>query len=397
MKKVLLLILLLLPICVSALELPSTYSKNLLIYDLTDDKVLHQVKADEKRNVASLTKIVTTITAIENISDLDMKVKVTPEMLYGIPWDASIAGLKAGDELTIRDVLYASILPSGADATHVLAFTSAGSVSKFVEKMNELAKKVGANDTNFVNVTGYDVDNHYSTATDILKILKYALQNETFKEIYCTKEHMMSNGKVVKATVLKYNDLLHLDISRIKGSKTGFTDEAGLCISALISSGGHDFIIITLNAPPESSKGYNLMDALSLIKFLDNNYGEQKLLSIGEEVKTIDVKLSNINSYTIQGSKDITKYLPVDYDKSKVRVDYDGKDTLNFLNKKGDTIGTLKVYYDDVLIGEDKIVLDTEIKIDFVKILKEYYLFLIGLFVLLILVVKLKKKNKKKA
>lgn len=397
MKKIILFILLLFPMVVNAVELPSLYSKNMLIYDLTDDRILHEINADEKRNVASLTKIVTTITAIENISDLDQKVIVTNEMLYGIPWDASIAGLKVGDELSIRDVLYASILPSGADATHVLAFTSSGSVSKFVEKMNELARRVGANNTNFVNVTGYDIDNHYSTANDILKILKYALNNETFREIFCTKEHTMSNGKVIKATVLKYNELLHLDISRIIGSKTGFTDNAGTCISALISSGGHDFILITLNAPAETQKGYNLLDALSLINFLDRNYGEQKLLTNGEEIQKIDVRFSDIDSYSIKGSKDITKYLSNDYDKSKVKIDYEGKEYLTFLNKEGDSIGTLKVYYDGNLIGEDEVILSRDIKLDIFKIIKEYYLFLVGIIVLILLTILLMKKTKRKA
>lgn len=397
MKKILLFFILIFPMFVNALEVPELYSKNYLIYDMNEDKVLHSSNASEKRNVASLTKIVTTITAMENIDDLDKKVVVTQEMLNGIPWDASIAGLEVGDELTIRDVLYASILPSGADATHVLAFTSSGSVTKFVDKMNEVAKKVGANDTHFVNVTGYDEEGHYSTANDILKILKYALKNPTFKEIFCTKEHTMSNGKVVKATVIKYNQLLNLDISRIVGSKTGFTDNAGTCIAAYIASGGHEFILITLNAPPETKKGYNLLDALSLINFLDKNYGEQNLLTKGEGVKDLEVKFSNIDTYTIKGSKDITKYLPIDYDKNKVRIDYEGKDYITFMNKEGDSLGTLKVYYEDTLVGEDEVILDTTIKIDILKLLKEYYLFIIGVVVLIILLITLKSKNKKKA
>ena len=386
MKKLWLLILLLIiPICTYAVELPQLYSTNVLVYDLTEDKILHEINASEKRNVASLTKIVTTITAIENIPDLDQKVTVTSQMLAGIPWDASIAGLQVGDELTIRDVLYASILPSGADATHVLAFTSAGSVPKFVDKMNELAKKVGANDTHFVNVTGYDVDNHYSTARDMLKILKYALSNQTFREIYCTKEHMMSNGKIVKATVLKYNETMHLDISRILGSKTGFTDNAGICISALINSNGHEIIIITLNAPYTNGMAYNLIDALSIIKFMDQNYNEQPLLAKEQVVKDIDVKISNIDKLSIKGDKLITKYLPIDYDKDKVKIDYEGKNSVSFLNKEGSKLGTLKVYYDGELIGEDEVILDQKIKLSIPKLIKEYYLFFLGIIILIIL------------
>lgn len=407
MKKVLLTILLILiPVGVFAIELPNTYSDKVLIYDLTEDKILLEKKSDEKANIASLTKIMTTITAIEKNEDLKKEVTITDEMLRGIPWDASIAGLKKDEVYTILDLLYASILPSGADATQSLAVASSGSVKKFVEDMNLLAKKMGVENTNFMNVTGLDVDEHYSNAQDVLKILKYALENETFKEIFCTKQYTLPNGKVVNATIVMYNRLMGLDISRILGSKTGYTSKAGVCIAALVKSNGHDLLIITLGAPYVYGNFYNLRDALSLTSFMDENFKTQTVIQKGEAVKSLEVKLSKIESYEIHASKDVMKYLPVDYDKSKIKAIYDGEEILSFRTIKGNTIGEMSYYYDDEFIAKEKVVLEENIDVDVLKVVKHYgiplligiviFIFVIVVFVTILKIIrKIRKKRRK--
>ena len=104
--------------------------------------------------------------------------------------------------------------------------------------MNTLAQEIGMTSSHFVNVTGLDIDDHYSTLEDLLKLLLYSLKNPTFKEVYTTRSYTMTNGKTVRSSVEGYNRLMNLDTSRILGSKTGFTDDAGLCISALFESSG---------------------------------------------------------------------------------------------------------------------------------------------------------------
>ena len=188
MKKFLL-FLLMFPLNVLALTLPDINSKYALIYDKTDNKILFEKNSNEKTYIASLTKIATTITAIENIDNLNEEVVITNDILNTVSPIASIAGLKVGDKLTYKDLLYASMLPSGADATNSLAILSSGSIDNFVNKMNELANKINLNDTHFVNVTGLDIDNHYSTANDLGKLLSYALDNEIFREVFTTKDY----------------------------------------------------------------------------------------------------------------------------------------------------------------------------------------------------------------
>ena len=386
-KKIfrLLSIILLLPISVFALDYPNINSKVIEIYDLVDKKILYEIKANEQVSIASLTKIATTITAIENITDVDEKVTITYAMLKNIRWDASVAGLKSGDVLTYRDLLYASMLPSGADATTSLAILSSGSIDNFVNKMNALVEKIGLLHTHFVNVTGLDESNHYSTADDIRKLLEYSLENTLFRDIFYTKEYTMSNGKKVSTTLDKYNN--GLDVSKIIGSKTGFTSKAGYCLASLSDINGHEMLTIVLNASKENNNYYNVNDTVKIIDFLNDNYQEVTLLEKGKLVKSLPVRLSQIDSYALYSKHNIKKYLPSDYDVNDLKIVYDGLEELSFQNKVKEKIGTISYYYKDELLLEEEHTLKEEIKMDIIKVLKEYYYYVIAVIILLISII----------
>ena len=377
MKKIVLFILCFFTFIINvfALDDPTLYSKNYCLYDLTDDKIIYEKNIQERTNIASLTKIMTTITAIEKINNLDDYVTITSEMLSNIKYDASLAGLKIGDKLTYKDLLYASILPSGADATQALAYSLSGSINNFVNDMNTLAKKIGMESSNFVNVTGLDIDNHYSTVSDLLKMLQYALRNETFKTIYTTKSYTLSNGLVVDATVKKYNNLMKLDISRIIGSKTGYTNKAGLCISSIFESNNHEFIFISTNAEFIYGNYYNLKDNLNIINFMDKNYNNQTTAKSTDIIKTIPVNFSNIPKYDVHLSKDALTYLPNDYNKDDIKVNYNGKTSITFLDNNKQ-IGKVTITYKDNPIYEEDILLK-DVKINF------YLLVIINLLIVL--------------
>lgn len=377
MKKIVLFILCFFTFIINvfALDDPTLYSKNYCLYDLTDDKIIYEKNIQERTNIASLTKIMTTITAIEKINNLDDYVTITSEMLSNIKYDASLAGLKIGDKLTYKDLLYASILPSGADATQALAYSLSGSINNFVNDMNTLAKKIGMKNSNFVNVTGLDIDNHYSTVNDLLKMLQYALRNETFKTIYTTKSYTLSNGLVVDATVKKYNNLMKLDVSRIIGSKTGYTNKAGLCISSIFESNNHEFIFISTNAEFIYGNYYNLKDNLNIINFMDKNYNNQTTVKSTDIIKTIPVNFSNIPKYNVHLSKDALTYLPNDYNKDDIKVNYNGKTSITFLDNNKQ-IGKVTITYKDNPIYEEDILLK-DVKINF------YLLVIINLSIVL--------------
>ncbi len=405
MKKYLyILLFLFVPIFAFALEFPSVNSKMVEIYDLTDKKVLYEVNSNDKASIASLTKIATTITAIENIDDLDEVVTITPDILKTVRWDASIAGLAVGDKVTYRDLLYASMLPSGADATNSLAILSSGSIDKFVEKMNDLANRIGLENTHFKNTTGLDDKEHFSTADDVRKLLSYALNNELFKEIYNTKEYKLSNGLIVKTTLFSYSKNSNIDTSRIIGSKTGFTLDAGYCLSSLSNINGHEMIMIVLKAENKNNTFYNIKDTMSLIDFMNENYKDVVLVKKDSVVKTLPVKLSKIDSYDIHASKDISKYLPSDYDINKLKIEYNGDDELSFKNHQGDKVGVVNYYYDGESIYTEAVIINQDIELSFKKIIIKYYLLIVLIIVILIIVLfmyskklnKKKRKNKKK-
>ncbi len=391
MKKVVLFFLLLIPLNVGAIKYPDLNSKYVIVYNLTDEEMLYEMESERVISIASLTKIATTITAIEEIKDLSETVTITNKILNTVDPVLSKAGLKAGDEVTYLDLLYASMLPSGADATNSLAILSSDSIDGFVDKMNALAKRIGLNDTHFVNVTGLDEEGHYSSTKDVLNLLKYALSNKTFKEIFTTKKYTLSNGLVVKSTLDKYNAFLNLDLSKVEGSKTGFTYDAGYCMASLADIDNHEIIIINLDAPYETGVSYHLIDNANLIDFVEDNYDNITLVSKDETIKKIKVSLSNLDSYSIKANSDIIKLLPIDYDKDLLEITYEGKEKINFTDKKGSKIGKVIYKYDGKeILTEDEIV-DQDIKIDYLKIVKQYFYISI---IILLLPLLLKKKRR---
>ena len=163
------LLLLLIPFKVWGLEINSS---NAILYNLNDGEVLMEKQADEKVKIASLTKIMTALVAIENIDNLNKVVKIPEEGLVGlVEANASVAGFKVNDEVTYLDLLYGVLLPSGADAVQTLAYYIAGGNDEFVKLMNDKAKELGLNDTHFSNPTGLNSDNHYSSVRDMGLIL----------------------------------------------------------------------------------------------------------------------------------------------------------------------------------------------------------------------------------
>ena len=163
--------------------------RSVLLVNLDTDANIYEKNATERLPMASLTKIMTAILTIENIEKLsekeNTKIKIRDEILkslYGT--GSSLSNIKAGEEYTILQLLHCLLVTSGNDAALVLAdFIGRGSITNFVDMMNKRAKALNCNDTNFVNPHGLDSENHYTTATDLAKILKYCLKNETFRKI----------------------------------------------------------------------------------------------------------------------------------------------------------------------------------------------------------------------
>ena len=394
--KTFLILFLFIPFLISALENPTLHSKYYGVYDLTDDKMLFSLNSDVKTEVASLTKIMTVLVAIENISDLDDTVTITNSILNTVSWDASVAGLEVGDVVTYKDLLYATMLPSGADAANALAISIAGSIDGYVELMNAKADSLNLGDTHYENVTGLDEDNHYSSVNDVIKLLKYSLNNNTFREIYTTKSYTLTNGLKVSASINFYNKVMDLDTSLILGSKTGFTDDAGYCISIYFKSDDHDLVAVTLNATRVNDNYYNVKDAVDIVDFVNDNFGYQTVLNKNEAVTSIPVYYSNIDEYDVVTKDAVKVFLPDDYDEELVSFKYNGLNELSYKNSIDEKLGTVDVYYDDVLLTTVDVFLLSEINANYFKIIWAYKWYIILAIVVLYIIFSINKKSKKR-
>ena len=169
---------------VRKLEMSGINSPYAVLMQVKGGKIIGNMKGDEKIYPASMTKIMTAIVALEAFSDLDHEITLSENIFYALDGqDATQAGFQPGESVRVRDLVYGVMLPSGAECCLALADEASGSEEAFVEKMNKKAKSIGMKDTHFMDCTGLHDPEHYSTAYDIALLLKYALHNDTFREV----------------------------------------------------------------------------------------------------------------------------------------------------------------------------------------------------------------------
>ena len=351
MKKILVfLILLIIPFNVFADEIDIN-SNNAILYNLDNNEILYEKNKDDKVLIASLTKIMTSIVAIENISDFNEKVIITNEILSPLAYDLSKAGFEVNEEVTYNDLLYGSLLPSGADATHSLAIFLSGSEENFVELMNQKAKELGMNNTHFENSIGIETENnnHYSSAEDMAKLLKYCIENKKFLEVFTTNKYVTSNGKhEFTSSKYKAEKKNAKDFSIIKGSKTGYTDLAGLCLASISSKDSPKLLLITIGANPDTDSIGHFNDTEKIYDYFYKNYEYINILKKG---KILDLVTVYDNPVTINQVKNVSKYIKKDIE---LTYEYKGEKVLNKGTKSGDKIGTYYVKNgDDILYQED--------------------------------------------
>lgn len=244
-------------------------SHNAILTRLKDHTILMQRNSKEKIYPASLTKMMTAIVAIENLPDLDEEIKLTNSMFQRLSEvDASMAGFQPGEEVRAIDLLYGVMLPSGAECCIALSDHIAGSEKNFVELMNQKAAELDMKNTYFENVTGLHDKNHYTTVEDLSILLSYALQNDIFREIFTSSRYSTSptnkhpGGITFYSTMFEVLNNQSIIDGKILGGKTGYTDEAGLCLASLAKVGKHEYILITAGARGDHHSGkYNITDA----------------------------------------------------------------------------------------------------------------------------------------
>ncbi|MCM1566167.1 MAG: D-alanyl-D-alanine carboxypeptidase [Dehalobacter sp.] len=247
-------------------------SPNAILIRLKDHTIMMQKNSEEKIYPASLTKMMTAIVAIENLPDLKEEIKLTNSTFQGLyEADASMAGFQPGEQVRAIDLLYGVMLPSGAECCIGLADQVAGSEQNFVKIMNQKAAGLGMDNTHFENAIGLHNENHYTTVKDLAILLSYALQNDTFREIFTSSRHSTQPTNKHPGGITFYNTMFEdfnnqsIIGGEILGGKTGYTDEAGLCLASLAKVGKQEYVLISAGAKGDHlSEQYNITDALAV-------------------------------------------------------------------------------------------------------------------------------------
>lgn len=316
-----------------------------VLIDVKSGRILYEKNPDKRMRIASLTKIMTSIIAIED-GELNKLVE-TSNNAYGV--EGSSIYLKLKEKLTLENMLYGLMMRSGNDAAVAIAEHIGGSLEGFVYLMNEKAAYIGMNQSNFTNPHGLDNEIHYSTANDMAILTAYALKNETFRKIVSTsKKSVPMSGEDWDRVWTNKNRLLYM-YEWADGVKTGYTKLAKRCLASSATKEGVQLACVTLNA----SDDWN--DHIRLLEYGFNNYQYCNLLKEGTIVKKVTIE---DEVFDLISDEDfiypLTKNEKLQIS-SKTVVDI--KD--NMLNSDSDrTAGRVEFYLNDNYIGSSLLKID---------------------------------------
>lgn len=394
MKKIILVLFLILcPIFCNA-ENFDLNSKNVVLYNLNDNRVLYEQNKDEKVSIASMTKILTAMTVIENQNNLQKTIKLTNNDFKKInELNLATAGFKVGDIVTYEDLLYGLLFPSGAECAFALSNNTFSTYDEFINKMNNLAKKIGMKNSSFTNPVGYDEENHYSTVNDVYLLFKYAMNNKVFKNIITDKSYTTSNNIVLKNNVInKYKKISGK--SYLIAGKTGTTKKAGYALASIIKEGKVNLMLVTTNTPFDYKAYYNFLDAKTIYEYYLNNYEYKNVAKKNQILTKVNTKYAKANKALITTDKNLEKY--VNKKTSNIVYSYKGQNDLTPFIKKGSKVGIINVYVDDVYVGKVNAILKEKLTFSLVKYLKAHKIFSIIIsIVILIIIIKIYKLVKK--
>lgn len=353
MKKFILFLILLFPACIKAIDISATSA---ILMDMDSGRILYGKNINNIRSVASISKIMTGILAVE--SD-----KLDEEVIIGDEIDGSYGSgiyIKKGEKMTIRDLTYGLMLRSGNDASLAIAHHTSGSIDKFVKLMNQKAKQLNMRNTTFNNPNGLDEDKgNYSTAYDMALLTSYAMKNEDYREIVKTKKYTLKTNLNVYSWTNK-NKLLRT-YKYTTGGKTGFTVKARRTLVTTASLNNLNLVVVTLN------DGNDFKDHMDLFDYAFDNYKSYEILKKGS-INIPGEKYYKGYSFYI---KNEYRYPLSKEEKDNIIIKYELEKIRNIKNNI--KVGIVKVYLgDEQLYSEDIYIKKKEAKKNFWISIKEW-------------------------
>lgn len=318
------------PVCIEAISVSAECA---CVIDALTGRVIYNKNMEKQHTMASTTKIMTALVALEN-SKLDDVVTVSGNAAGE---EGTSLYLKKGQKATMEDLLYGLMLQSGNDAAIAIAEGVSGSVSEFATLMNQKAQELGAVNSSFKNPNGLDEEGHFTTAYDLAIITREAMKNEKFCEIVSTKSKLILDGT---QTVSNHNKMLRM-YEGCTGVKTGFTKKSGRCLVTSAERGGVKVIAVTLNAPNDWN------DHRAMLDYAFDTTACYRVIAAGMTVNTVPVICGTSNSVELAAAEDftITENKTEKFKNITVKCNIPAQVTAPVT--EGEIIGDLTVYYCD--------------------------------------------------
>lgn len=374
---------------VSAVTDPEADCTAAIVAEQSTGQVLYSKDSDLRVYPASLTKIMTAIVALDAYQDgrvsLSDTVTMSENIYFDVPSDGSNLKFKAGEQTTLEELLYCIILTSANEVTNAIAEHVSGSVTDFINEMNEIAISLGCTGTHFANTHGMPNDNNYTTTYDLMLIMQKAMSIPLFATISGTEEHVvpatnMSDERSLKSTNNLIRSSSNYYYEYAKAGKTGYTDAAGYCIAAAAQQGDLSLICVVMGAKSVviedgSTQTQSFTEARRLFRWGFSNYGYRTILSTIDLVAEVPVELGNgSNSVVLRPDKDITALLSDDTDISQVKLNLhiysdDAGEKLTAPIAAGDLLGEAEVSLAGVNYGTVRLVANSAVELDTAKYL----------------------------
>ena len=343
-----LIVLLLIPLFPIYAESPNISASGAIVMDVTTGRILYEKNIHEKKPMASTTKIMTALVALEE-SDLNEMITV-PRSAVGV--EGSSIYLEHDEKVKMKDLLYGLMLRSGNDSAVAIATHIGGNIEKFADMMNRKAKSIGALNTNFKNPHGLHHKEHYTTAYDLALITREALKNEDFKQIVRTKL-WVAEREGVKYFYNKNKTLLELEGG--DGVKTGFTKASGRCLVTSATRDGMQLISVVLNAPNWFEDSYHLLN------YSFEQYQSYKVIEKDKVLKTVPVKDGKKSETGIISFEDVVIPLK-EQEIAKLVTIFETNDNISAPVSRGSIVGKAKIYVDNQLLHSINLVYREDIE-----------------------------------
>ena len=328
-------------------------------------RILYDKNANQKRPMASLTKLMTAIIFVENCR-MNEIIQIDKNACY---IGGSEVGLVPNTQISAKDLLTGMLLPSGNDAATQIAIHIAGSTENFAKMMNIRAKELGLTNTKFVTPHGLDNEDHYSTAYEMALISKYARNYKEIRDIVQTKYATITINNNQKQ--LKNTNALLFDYPYTTGMKTGFTDDAGRCLSASASKDNLNLIAVVLGS--ESSQ-IRFSETKQILEETFEKYNYYDLSNFTNIYINIPIIKGQKNNYIVTYSDNISEALTKE-EYSNIQVKQELLKEINAPMHKNDYIGKVTIYTGDYIIYEKEIHLEYDIQ---KKKVKDYMYYILS-------------------